>query len=277
MYLTTYSRAALADFARGLGITLPSQWWVGLVSSVDGANDPTELVDSNYFRASIPRSLAAWAGTQGAGTTLASSGTSNETSNNVTIDWGSLSGSWGVATHVALYDDETGGNPWFVVPIEAINLQSGSPASLQPGALRLVFGIISGTSNYLANKLIDLILRDQAWDWPATAYIGYTRTASTNSTPGQEPSTGTGYAREAVAANDTEWDLDGDGEIANADTIQFNPRVLAQGDIVGHIYMDAASGGNMLFWGDMDNAPITLPASDQGASFQPLELRYYFA
>lgn len=277
MYLLAHSRAALADFARGLGITLPTEWWVGLATGLDSNEEPEEIVDSTYFRVSIDRSLTAWSGTQGEGTTTASTGTSHVTSNNVTIDWGSLSGSWGVATHVVIFDNETAGNAWFALPISALNLQSGSPASLQPGALRLTFGIASGVSNYLANSLIDLLMRDQAWSWPSIAYIGYTLTDSTNATPGTEPSTGTGYGREPVDADDVAWLHDGNGIITNAAAIEFNQATLAQGDVVGHIYMDSASGGNMLFYGDMSNGPVSIQASEDPPQFQAGALEYFFA
>jgi hypothetical protein len=279
MYLTPYARVALANFARGEGLTLPAGgWWVGLATGLDSAGIPEEIVDSTYARVNVARSLTAWAGTQGDGTTGVSSGTSHETSNNEVIDFGSISGTWGgTPTHAALYDDDTAGNAWFAVPISAIDLQSGSPASFQPGALRFVFGIVSGTSNYLANKLIDLIFRDEAYNWPGSVYVGYTTTESTNATPGNEPSTGTGYAREAVAGNTAEWGTDGDGTISNVDPVVFNAATLSQGDVVGHVLMDAASGGNMLFHGDMANGPVSVQASEDPPEFPAGALEYYFA
>ena len=67
-----------------------------------------------YARVGVAASLAAWAGTQGAGTTIASSGTSATTSNNAVITYPLPSATWDAAPSqiwgFATYDAASAGN-----------------------------------------------------------------------------------------------------------------------------------------------------------------------
>ena len=49
------------------------------------------------------------------------------------------------------------------------------------------FGVSGGMSDYLSNRLIDLIWRDEAYVWPSNLYAAYTTTAPTNAALGLEP------------------------------------------------------------------------------------------
>lgn len=70
----------------------------------------TEVTGGSYARVSIARSLANWAGTQGAGTTTASTGTGGQTSNNVVLTFPTPSAGWGTVLSVFLADAPTGNN-----------------------------------------------------------------------------------------------------------------------------------------------------------------------
>lgn len=67
-----------------------------------------------YARVSVACSLAAWAGTQGAGTTVASSGATGQTSNNAAITFAQATANWTTSPEAiwgfALYDALTAGN-----------------------------------------------------------------------------------------------------------------------------------------------------------------------
>ncbi len=64
-----------------------------------------------YARASVAASLTNFAGTQGAGTTTASSGNTGTTSNNGAITYSAPTAQWGVIGAVYAMDAVTGGNP----------------------------------------------------------------------------------------------------------------------------------------------------------------------
>lgn len=111
--MSNYLENMLVDFVfRGQAPVLPGSLFVALFSTAsDDANGGSELpVANGYARAPAPRSLAAWAGTQGAGTTAPSSGSSGQTSNNVSIVFGAVTGTWPAVTHFAIFDSAVGGN-----------------------------------------------------------------------------------------------------------------------------------------------------------------------
>jgi hypothetical protein len=92
-----------------------------------------EAAWTNYTRANLPASLTNWAGTQGAGTTVASTGTSAPTtSNNSTLTYGTAPGSgptfvWAEAT----FDATTAGNMLEILPLPAgqtKTVNNGDPA-----------------------------------------------------------------------------------------------------------------------------------------------------
>jgi hypothetical protein len=97
-----------------------------------------------YARQQIVSSLANWAGTQGAGSTTASSGTSGTTSNNNTVTFPSPTSNWAaspsVAWGIALYDAATGGNLLFWGPLAPpATIPNGSPPPYIPTSTLLFF------------------------------------------------------------------------------------------------------------------------------------------
>jgi hypothetical protein len=76
-----------------------------------------EPVGGSYSRVAIAASLANWSGTQGAGTTAASTGTSGSSSNNVTVAFPAPTGQWGFMWGFALFDAPTGGNMYYPSPL----------------------------------------------------------------------------------------------------------------------------------------------------------------
>lgn len=99
---------------RGQSITIDGQvatWdappslYVGLMTS-----STAEVTGTGYARVEVAGSLVNWAGTQGAGTTTASSGTSGQTSNNGAVTFPAPAGNWGTVTHVGIYDAATSGS-----------------------------------------------------------------------------------------------------------------------------------------------------------------------
>jgi hypothetical protein len=125
----TFSATSPASFFLALYTTAPSD-----------AGGGTEVSGNNYARVSITRSLAAWAGTQGAGTTVASSGTGGVTSNNAAATFPTPSGSWGTVTHFGILDASSAGNLLFhgaLTVSQTIN--TGNTVSFAAGQLQITF------------------------------------------------------------------------------------------------------------------------------------------
>lgn len=97
-----------ATAAAGTG---PATLYVALLTSAStDAAAGTEVAGNAYARVAVTSSLANWAGTQGAGTTIVSTGTSGTTSNNAVVSFPTPSATWGTVVGMAIYDTAAGGN-----------------------------------------------------------------------------------------------------------------------------------------------------------------------
>lgn len=142
--LSNYLENALVDHvfrAQTYSATSPASFYVALFTSAPSdAGGGTEPVGNNYARVAVTRSLAAWAGTQGAGTTTASSGTGGVTSNNSAITFPTPSGSWATVTHFGVYDAVSSGNllMWGALTVSQ-TINTGNTVSFAAGQLQITF------------------------------------------------------------------------------------------------------------------------------------------
>lgn len=120
--MTDFLENKLIDFlfrAQALGITGasaaagtgPTTLYVGLLTAAPSDSAAgTEVSGGAYARVAVTSSLANWAGTQAAASTVASSGTTGTTSNNAAVAFPAPTGNWGSVTHMAIYDAASSGN-----------------------------------------------------------------------------------------------------------------------------------------------------------------------
>lgn len=256
--LTNHGENKLADFVRGQGLTLPASWYVALGTA---ASDSifAEVTGTGYGRIAVPRSLTAWSGTQGTGTTLPSTGGSHTTSNNDAIDFGTAGSAWGSASHLGLFDDPTIGNCWVWLELDApLAIGNGDPVALAAGSVMLTLGYDGGMSDYLSNKLIDLLFRAEAYAWPATLYAALYTAPPNNAGGGTEVASGS-YARASIASSMAAWSgtqAAGStiassgiaGRISNNAALTY-PVPTGTWGTVGHEgLLDAATLGNLMWW-----------------------------
>lgn len=134
---------------------------------------------------------------------------------------------------------------------------------------------MAAMTDYLENKIIDWLLRGQAFTPPATVYVGLLTAAPSDSAAGTEVSGGS-YARVAVTSNATNWNsTDGDNDAASSgtdgttenDTAVTFPAPTASWGVVTHfgIY-DASSGGNLLIYAALGTSK-TINNGDAAPSF----------
>lgn len=137
MMYSDYLENKIVDWLyRGQVFTPPAtRYFALLTANTDDDGSPlTEVSTSGtgYARVAVASSLANFAGTQGAGTTTASTGTSGTTSNNVPVTWGTPIGNWtpsGQVVMVATFDAATGGNLLEYLPLaNPKNISVGDPA-----------------------------------------------------------------------------------------------------------------------------------------------------
>jgi hypothetical protein len=115
--MSDYLENKLIDFVfRGQTFTPPATLYIALFTTADNdaGNARVEVSGGSYARVAVTSSMANWAGTQGAGTTVASNGTSGTTSNNGAITFASPTANWGTVAGIGIFDALSGGNElWY--------------------------------------------------------------------------------------------------------------------------------------------------------------------
>jgi hypothetical protein len=94
----------------GAGTGPATTYFALFTANPTDAGGGTEVSGGSYTRVGVASSLVNWAGTQGAGTTAVSSGTSGTTSNNSAVTFPTPSANWGSITGCGIFDASTGGN-----------------------------------------------------------------------------------------------------------------------------------------------------------------------
>lgn len=101
---------------------------------------------------------------------------------------------------------------------------------------------MSGKTNYLETALLNHVLRNTAFTSPTTIYVALFTVAPDETGGGTEVSGGS-YARQTVTFTAPSPD-----SISNVSDVTFPVATANWGTIVAFALMDAASGGNMLYF-----------------------------
>jgi len=104
---------------------------------------------------------------------------------------------------------------------------------------------VAGFSDYYENKVIDHMLRNQAFTPPSTVYVGLYTAAPTDAGGGTEVSGGS-YARQAVTLAAAS-----NGATQNSADITFPTATADWGTIVAAGLFDASTAGNLLAWNNL--------------------------
>jgi hypothetical protein len=112
-------------------------------------------------------------------------------------------------------------------------------------------------SNFLVNKMLDFVLRGQAYTPPTTVFVGLATTTGSQASCGTEV-TGGSYARVAVTSSLTNWagtqgatttaiSSGTSGATSNNATITFPAPTANWGTVTEFCVFDASTAGNLLF------------------------------
>jgi hypothetical protein len=107
----------------------------------------------------------------------------------------------------------------------------------------------SGKSNYLDQKLLNLFFGLGSYSFPPTVYLALFTASPGPGNTGTEVS-GSGYSRQALLQSSANWSLSGE-TVSNVNAISFPFFTGAVGTVVSFGLYDAATGGNLLYWGDI--------------------------
>lgn len=143
---------------------------------------------------------------------------------------------------------------------------------------------MSAMSDFLENKLIDQLFRGQVAPTTTTLYVALLTAAPSDSGGGTEVSGGA-YARVAVTSSLTNWagtqaaastvaSAGTGGQTSNNVSISFPTPTANWGTVTHFGIYDAASGGNLLFWGALTITKtinqadtVTFPAASLSITF----------
>ncbi|NNU89756.1 hypothetical protein [Anoxybacillus sp. CHMUD] len=115
---------------------------------------------------------------------------------------------------------------------------------------------MSAISNYLENALINAVLRNTPYTSPSAVYLALYTSDPTDANTGTEV-TGGSYQRQQIT-----FSAPSDGMVSNSNEILF-PVATDNWGTVTHIgILDAATGGNLLFYGAV-TTPKTISTNDQ--------------
>jgi hypothetical protein len=115
-------------------------------------------------------------------------------------------------------------------------------------------------SDYLENRINDLVLGAVAFTAPVTVYVAlFTDT----NTPTQRDAgtvtevSGNAYARAAVTNNATNWPASSAGVKSNGTQINFaTPTPAGWGTVTAFGIYDALTAGNLLYWADLSASKV---------------------
>ena len=109
---------------------------------------------------------------------------------------------------------------------------------------------------YLDNNFLNVALRNVPYTSPATVYVSLYTVAPGVGGGGTEVAGGS-YARQTAT-----FSVPSNGQCSNTVDITFPVASATWGTIVSFALMDASSGGNMLYFGNLSTSRLVL-ASDQ--------------
>lgn len=111
-------------------------------------------------------------------------------------------------------------------------------------------------SDYLENKLIDATLRGVAYTSPATVYLALFTSDPTDANTGVEV-TGGAYARQPIT-----FGVASNGASSNSADVMYPVATANWGTIVSVGVYDAATGGNLLYYGSLTTSKV-IQTNDQ--------------
>jgi hypothetical protein len=135
---------------------------------------------------------------------------------------------------------------------------------------------MAGMSDYLENKLIDFVFRGQTFTPPTTLYVALFTTADNDAGSTRVEVSGGAYARAAIASSAANWaatngpgvttpaSSGNTGTTSNNNAIPFPTPTANWGTVQGIGIMDAATGGNELWY-----SPLSTPQTINNGQTAP--------
>lgn len=220
----------------------PAQVWAALFTTAPSQANAggVEVSGTGYARQSV--ATAAW---------NAPTGTTSQPyqiATNTTVDYGTAGSAWGTAVAMGFYDASSGGNLLHIETFgSSVVITSGLPVKFLAGAVTIT---VSSTtiSKYLALAYLNWYRGTAFPAAPTNVYAALFLTVPAQDNSGGTEVSGTGYARQAIAASGGWSALTGTDPvtITNAAQLNWGSAGSAWGTVNGEGLFDASSAGNLL-------------------------------
>jgi len=245
-----WSNLFLEDYIRSNVSNYSSQFYHGL-SSTAPAIDGTNVTEpaSGYARAFA-----------GAGNWPSASDRSITNTSSIIFD--AATANWGTVGYALLYSVSTAGT------LYGFGTLAASETVFNTDVVRFATGdytvsFSGGIANTLANNILDSAFDNGVLlSEPATFYVGVSTTAPNSDGTNVTEPVGNNYARVSKTSNTTDWAAATSGSIGNAVDVTFGTATGSWGTITHWVMYDAATAGNLLFYGALD-ASQAVATSDQ--------------
>lgn len=225
--LSNYLENALANAVlRNVAYTSPATVYLALYTSdPTDADVGTELTGGGYARQAITFAAPSNGGS----------------SNSAIVNFGTAGADLGTATHWGVRDAAAAGNLLWHGPLTTAKIiTNGSPYKVNAGLI--ICSIGGAASLYLANALVNAVLRNVTFTSPATVYTAAYVNDPTNADAGTE-FLGGGYSRKAST-----FAAPSDGICASNALIDFGTASADLGTWTHTAARDALAAGNLLFF-----------------------------
>lgn len=239
---STYLQAARQNWYKGAAYpAAPTNVYLALFTAMptQAGTGGTEVTGTGYARQAIS-AAAGWGAISG-GTTGPWS-----IANASTVNFGNAGSAWGTVLGFGIYDASTAGNLLYVANFgSSVIISNGAPVSFAAGAITVT---VTGVSQYLANAALNWYKGTAYPAAPVNVYAALYTTMPTAANTGGVEVSGTGYARQPIAAASGWSVLTGTDPtaISNANIISYGAAGSAWGTCVGWCLLDAVSAGNLL-------------------------------
>jgi hypothetical protein len=162
------------------------------------------------------------------------------------VAWSTLTAGSSTVTHIAICDALTLGNIlWYGELDFPMAYGVGDTPELKSTDCTASF-VAGGMSTYLANKLLDLVLRNQAYSQPTIyAALATTTIVDSDNQAAMDEADYTGYDQVAVSS----WDAAVAGVADNTSTFSFGACTGGSNTVTDGALLDGDSGANILFYG----------------------------
>lgn len=236
----------------GSAYSAPSSVWVALFTSNTGLESNTqsnEVSGTNYARLEVGAAT-------GRDFTVAASASSENNE-----DWQFAnpgSGGWGTVVAIAVCSASTSGEILMYSDLSVNRtINQDNDVIFSAGEIKFFFDENPRQiSDFLANELLDHVLRDDAYTAPGTIYGGLWTADDglVSNTKTSEVGSGVGYARQSVS-----YGTAASGEISNDAATTWGPNTTTNWGTVNYLAaLDAVTVGNVLMFAALDSSPAVV-------------------